>query len=94
MSANPPAFNIRDQMRDALASPGPNSARSARRIASPPAIGVAADAPREPWFSCRQQRLGPTRIFDCRTHLGCADPDRMSPPSPAVWRASGTGGDC
>jgi hypothetical protein len=94
MSASPPAFNIRDQMRDALASPGPNSARSAWRVAPPPAAGVAADALFEPWSSCLQERLGPTRIFDCRTHLGCADPDRMSPPSPAVWCPSGTSGDC
>jgi hypothetical protein len=87
MSASPPAFNIGDQMRDAPASPGPNSARSARRVAPPPAAGVAADAPLEPWSCCLQERLGPTRIIDYRTHLGCADPDRMSPPSPAVWRA-------
>jgi hypothetical protein len=36
---------------------------------------MAADALLEPWFSCLQDRLGPTRLFDCHTHLGCADPD-------------------
>ena len=36
---------------------------------------MPADALLEPWFSCLQDRLGPTRIFDCHTHLGCADPD-------------------
>ena len=34
-----------------------------------------ADAVLEPWFSCLSERLGATRIFDCHTHLGCADPD-------------------
>ena len=36
---------------------------------------MAADALLEPWFSCLQDRLGSTRMFDCHTHLGCADPD-------------------
>jgi uncharacterized protein len=36
---------------------------------------VAADTLLEPWFSCLRDRLGPTRIFDYQTHLGCADPD-------------------
>jgi hypothetical protein len=36
---------------------------------------MAADALLEPWFSCLQDRLGATRLFDCHTHLGCADPD-------------------
>jgi uncharacterized protein len=34
-----------------------------------------ADALVEPWFSCLRERLGGARIFDCHTHLGCADPD-------------------
>jgi uncharacterized protein len=75
MSACPPDSDIRDQMRDVLASPGPGRARSARRVASPVVTGMAADALLEPWFSCLQDRLGPTRLFDCHTHLGCADPD-------------------
>jgi hypothetical protein len=49
----------------------PEPAISAR----PPASAVAADALLEPWFSCLQDRLGETRIFDSHTHLGCADPD-------------------
>lgn len=36
---------------------------------------VAADALLEPWFSCLHEQLGRTAIFDCHTHLGCADPD-------------------
>jgi hypothetical protein len=36
---------------------------------------MAADALLEPWFSCLQDRLGSTRLFDSHTHLGCADPD-------------------
>ena len=36
---------------------------------------MAADALLEPWFSCLHDRLGSTRMFDCHTHLGCADPD-------------------
>jgi hypothetical protein len=36
---------------------------------------VAADALLEPWFSCLQEHLPYTRIFDSHTHLGCADPD-------------------
>ena len=51
-------------------------------IAREPAISarsrggaLAADALLEPWFSCLQDQLGETRIFDCHTHLGCADPD-------------------
>ena len=39
------------------------------------ADGVAADALLEPWFYCLQETLGELRIFDCHTHLGCADPD-------------------
>ena len=75
MSASLPDSNIRDQMRDVLASPGPDSARSARPVAPPLEAAVPADALLEPWFSCLRDRLGPTRIFDCHTHLGCADPD-------------------
>ena len=49
-------------------------------IAHEPAISaragaLAADALLEPWFSCLQDQLGETGIFDCHTHLGCADPD-------------------
>lgn len=36
---------------------------------------LAADALVEPWFSCLQDRLGQIEIFDCHSHLGCADPD-------------------
>ena len=75
MSASLPQSNIRDQMRHVLASPGPDRAGSARRVAPPLEAAVPADALLEPWFSCLQGRLGPTRIFDCHTHLGCADPD-------------------
>jgi len=75
MSASPPASDIRDQMGDVLASPGPSSAGSPLRVAPRLGAGMAADALLEPWFSCLQDRLGPTRLFDCHTHLGCADPD-------------------
>lgn len=37
--------------------------------------GLAADALVEPWFSCLRERLPELRIFDCHSHLGCADPD-------------------
>ena len=43
--------------------------------ASSPGGALAADALLEPWFSSLQNQLGETRIFDCHTHLGCADPD-------------------
>ena len=36
---------------------------------------LAADALVEPWFSCLKDQLGEIHIFDCHTHLGCADPD-------------------
>jgi hypothetical protein len=41
----------------------------------PVAGALAADVMLEPWFSCLKERLGDVRIFDCHTHLGCADPD-------------------
>ena len=75
MSASLPASNIRDQMRHVLASPGPSSVRSLRRVVPPVVAGMTADALLEPWFSCLRDRLGSTRLFDCHTHLGCADPD-------------------
>jgi hypothetical protein len=42
-----------------------------------PASGgaLAADRLIEPWLSCLHDRLGEIPIFDCHTHLGCADPD-------------------
>jgi hypothetical protein len=42
---------------------------------SGPAAALSADALVEPWFSCLKDRLADLRIFDCHTHLGCADPD-------------------
>ena len=36
---------------------------------------IAADRLLEPWFACLRERLGVVGIFDCHTHLGCADPD-------------------
>lgn len=36
---------------------------------------LAADALAEPWFTALKGRLGEVSIFDCHTHLGCADPD-------------------
>jgi hypothetical protein len=75
MSASPPAANIRDQIRDVRASPGPSSIRSPQRVAPPLVAGMTADALLQPWFSCLRDRLGSTRIFDCHTHLGRADPD-------------------
>ena len=75
MSASLPTSEIRDQIRNVLASPGPSSLRSAQRIVPPVVAGMAADALLEPWFSCLRDRLGSTRMFDCHTHLGCADPD-------------------
>jgi predicted TIM-barrel fold metal-dependent hydrolase len=50
--------------------PGPALAH-----ADPGRGAAAADALVEPWFSCLRERLGDLRIFDCHTHLGCADPD-------------------
>ena len=41
-----------------------------------PASAVAADRLLEPWFSSLHERLRGVRIFDCHTHVGCADPDR------------------
>jgi hypothetical protein len=75
MSTSPPDSNLRDQMRDVLATPQPGTARSPQRVAAPQMGGMVADALLEPWFSCLQDLLGPTRLFDCHTHLGCADPD-------------------
>ncbi len=40
-----------------------------------PASAVAADRLVEPWLSCLHERLRGVRIFDCHTHVGCADPD-------------------
>lgn len=36
---------------------------------------VAADALVAPWFDCLRERVGAVSIFDCHTHIGCADPD-------------------
>ncbi len=36
---------------------------------------LTADVLLRPWFSCLEDRLADLRIFDCHTHLGCADPD-------------------
>jgi hypothetical protein len=55
---------------DTGTAPGPHSRTLSRREQMFP-----ADALVEPWFSCLRERLGDTRIFDCHTHLGCADPD-------------------
>lgn len=42
----------------------------------PRSIGtIAADTLLEPWFSCLREWIGDPQIFDCHTHLGCADPD-------------------
>jgi uncharacterized protein len=40
-----------------------------------PGTAVAADRLLEPWYSCLHERLPGVRIFDCHTHVGCADPD-------------------
>ena len=50
---------------------------SAERGTEPRRIrgGMAADWLLEPWFSCVREALDAVRIFDCHTHLGCADPD-------------------
>jgi hypothetical protein len=54
--------------------PGIAEIASAKR--SGPASGaLAADALLERWFSCLRDQLRELRIFDCHTHLGCADPD-------------------
>ena len=42
---------------------------------SEPASAVVADRLVEPWLSCLDERLRGVRIFDCHTHVGCADPD-------------------
>ena len=55
----------------------------ANAVAAPTAVhprqhsrtAVDADRLLEPWFSCMHDRLPGVRIFDCHTHLGCADPD-------------------
>ena len=39
------------------------------------ATATGADQLLEPWFSCLKEELPDIRIFDCHTHLGCADPD-------------------
>ena len=39
------------------------------------ATATGADRLLEPWFSCLKEQLPGLRIFDCHTHLGCADPD-------------------
>jgi hypothetical protein len=36
---------------------------------------IAADTLVGPWFGSVAERLGEIAIFDCHTHLGCADPD-------------------
>ncbi len=36
---------------------------------------IAADRLLEPWLSSLREQLGDPAIFDCHTHLGCADPD-------------------
>jgi hypothetical protein len=41
-------------------------------LVEPPLV---ADTLVEPWFSSLRQRRGAARLFDARTHLGCADPD-------------------
>jgi len=75
MSASLPDSNPREQMRDVLATPQPGTARSPQRVAAPQTGGMVADALLDPWFSYLQDRPGPTRLYDCHTHLGCADPD-------------------
>ena len=41
----------------------------------PTVAALTADALLEPWFACLKDQLADLRIFDCHTHLGCADPD-------------------
>ncbi|MHB1833930.1 MAG: amidohydrolase family protein [Solirubrobacteraceae bacterium] len=36
---------------------------------------IAADHLVRPWYSALREQLGEIRIFDCHTHVGCADPD-------------------
>lgn len=36
---------------------------------------TAADELVRPWFSCLEERFGEIALFDCHTHVGCADPD-------------------
>jgi len=37
--------------------------------------GTRADRLPEPWFTSLSEQLPGLRLFDCHTHLGCADPD-------------------
>jgi predicted TIM-barrel fold metal-dependent hydrolase len=39
------------------------------------ATATGADRLLEPWFTALRERLPGLRMFDCHTHLGCADPD-------------------
>ncbi len=43
--------------------------------ASPLPAAVAADLLLEPWLACLRDELGGVALFDCHTHIGCADPD-------------------
>ena len=70
-----PSSKMGDSMQEVLATASAGSSRTALPGEPPAGPGLAADAQLEAWFSRLPERLGELRIFDCHTHLGCADPD-------------------
>ena len=62
-----------DSIQEVLATASAGSGRTAPRGDPPAGPGLATDALLEPWFSCRHERLGELRFFDCQTHPGRAD---------------------
>jgi hypothetical protein len=76
MSAGLARSTMGSQMREVVR--GAASGATSAALPVPPRLGtdsVGADALLEPWFACLHERLGELRLFDCHTHLGCADPD-------------------
>ncbi|HET6871071.1 MAG TPA: amidohydrolase family protein [Solirubrobacteraceae bacterium] len=72
MPAPRPSSTIGNLMQQNAGSSRTKAASGNRPATSGP---TAADALLEPWLSCLRVPLGKFRIFDCHTHLGCADPD-------------------
>lgn len=70
-----PSSKMGDSTQEVLATASSARSRTAPASEPPDGPGLAVDALLEPWLSCLQEWLGELRIFDCHTHLGCADPD-------------------
>ncbi len=79
METTLPSSKMGDSMQDVLATASAGSSRTAPPGDPPAGPGLATDALLEPRFSCRHERLGELRIFDCHTHPGRTDP---GPPLP------------